>query len=379
MKIASLLIVSLLAVSHLATGQGPYCYPATTVLLEGHQIQYFELADLVNITGDINIQEYNDFSDSLTINIEIGRKHQLVMSKEPDPYGAIAGNTLGYTVWVDYNDDTTFAANEKIYSRYWNFGIYTYIDSLYFSKFAACGKHRLRVRNEWGAKPDLPCDNLWGGETEDYTIYLYKASTVAVTSCASFTVPSGDETYTSSGTYKDTILAVTGCDSIITFELLLDSVNIAVSQSDSMLTANAFGASYQWIDCNNGNSPIVEQVAQSFTGPPPGNYAVVITQDGCSDTSSCYSVVEVGILQNTLSNKLTIYPNPTTNLATVSLGATTRYVRASLRNVIGETISMHEFHMIEQFSLEINGVPGFYFIEIETDSGSKAVRKILKQ
>lgn len=46
-------------------------------------------------------------------------------------------------------------------------------------------------------------------------------STIAVSNCNSYTVPSGDETYTASGTYSDTIPNAALCDSIITINLTI--------------------------------------------------------------------------------------------------------------------------------------------------------------
>ena len=48
------------------------------------------------------------------------------------------------------------------------------------------------------------------------TINRSSTSTISVTECDSYTVPSGDETYTASGTYVDTTTNSVGCDSIIT-------------------------------------------------------------------------------------------------------------------------------------------------------------------
>jgi hypothetical protein len=49
---------------------------------------------------------------------------------------------------------------------------------------------------------------------------------VAVYACDTYTVPSGDETYSNPGTYKDTIPSITGCDSVLT-------INLSFGQSSS--------------------------------------------------------------------------------------------------------------------------------------------------
>lgn len=55
---------------------------------------------------------------------------------------------------------------------------------------------------------------------------------INVSVCETFTTPSGDETYTESGTYSDTIQSIIGCDSIITIDLtILESTEATVEES----------------------------------------------------------------------------------------------------------------------------------------------------
>lgn len=73
-----------------------------------------------------------------------------------------------------------------------------------------------------------------------------------------------------------------------TLNVTVTYVNTSVTQSGMTLTADAGGAAYVWINCN-GNTPVPGQTYQSFTAGIAGNYAVIVTQSGCSDTSTCYT------------------------------------------------------------------------------------------
>ena len=81
-----------------------------------------------------------------------------------------------------------------------------------------------------------------------------------------------------------------------------------ISQNGITLTAAATGVTYQWIDCNT-NQPVVGATNQSFTTTEPmGTYAVIVTENGCSDTSTCISVDQSGLSEGDINFGL--IPNP---------------------------------------------------------------------
>ena len=113
---------------------------------------------------------------------------------------------------------------------------------------------------------------------------------IALTACDSL-VWNGVN-YTSSGIYNQTLTNVSGCDSVVTLDLGIIAVDTSVSYtiSSSTLTAIATNATYQWLDCNNNNTPIIGETNQSFSPTSNGSYAVEVTQNGCTAVSSCYTV-----------------------------------------------------------------------------------------
>ena len=66
------------------------------------------------------------------------------------------------------------------------------------------------------------------------------------------------------------------------------------------------------------NSEIAEATSKDFTATENGNYAVVVTENDCSETSSCFTVSTLGI-DNKLSTKVSIYPNPSTGRVNIEL------------------------------------------------------------
>lgn len=106
------------------------------------------------------------------------------------------------------------------------------------------------------------------------------------------------------------LTSINSCDSTITTDLTVNLVDTSITVSVPILASNATVATYQWLDCNLMNT-ISGATNQSYTALSNGSYAVIVTQNGCTDTSSCYDVFSVGIGITSLKNyEATTYPNP---------------------------------------------------------------------
>lgn len=89
--------------------------------------------------------------------------------------------------------------------------------------------------------------------------------------------------------------------------------NTSVAQTDSVLTANASNALYQWIDCST-LQPIPGGTSQSFVPPYSGNFAVIVTQNSCSDTSFCYPVLFTNTEKINFGQSVVVTPNLTSGV-----------------------------------------------------------------
>ncbi|HEY1038373.1 MAG TPA: choice-of-anchor J domain-containing protein [Bacteroidia bacterium] len=183
-----------------------------------------------------------------------------------------------------------------------------------------------------------------------------------LTLCAGETVTVGTHTYGISGVYTDTIPAVGGCDSIITTNLTVNNaVDVTTSLTGATVSANATGATYQWLDCDNGNAEINGETGQSFSPAASGNYAVVITENSCTDTSACVSVTVVGIAKHTASTEsLNIYPNPNAGNFVIKANAEATY---TIYNELGQTVKVIEMNAKNNFSVSVTDLSaGVYTI-----------------
>jgi hypothetical protein len=87
------------------------------------------------------------------------------------------------------------------------------------------------------------------------------------------------------------------------------TVDNTTSVSGTTISANASGTTYQWIDCST-NDPIAGETNQSYTPTVTGDYAVIVDDGTCSDTSACVLVDFTGITELN-SELISIFPNPT--------------------------------------------------------------------
>jgi len=146
-------------------------------------------------------------------------------------------------------------------------------------------------------------------------------STDTQTACDSYTWIDGN-TYTSSNsTATDTLTNAAGCDSVVTLNLTINTVESSVTQNGTILSSNQSGASYQWVECP-AMTPISGATSQSYIATSNGDFAVIVNYNGCVDTSACYTVSIVAIIANDFGNRLLIYPNPSDGDFTIDLGNT---------------------------------------------------------
>lgn len=146
----------------------------------------------------------------------------------------------------------------------------------------------------------------------------------------------------------------------------------AVIQNDNVLTAAA-NASYQWLDCNNGNQPIPDAIEQVFVAQNPGSYSVQITENGCTQTSNCVDVLVTTLKNKTIDNFF-VFPNPTNNIITVSSQQIIQEIQVV--DIVGKSV----ITISNSNTVDLSGMaPGIYFLTMQFANGANGNSKILKQ
>lgn len=185
--------------------------------------------------------------------------------------------------------------------------------------------------------------------------------------------------YTAPGTYQVTLYATNsaGTDSI-TQSLTVTGVNTAVSLSGITITSAASNASWQWINCST-NQPIAGAVSASFTPTANGSYAVIVTQNGCVDTSQCTAVTSLGLDQLSVNDLLAVSPNPSKGIFVLyDQQGILSCQRVIITNLLGETIYTAQLTDVKTPVDLSSAKDGIYLVTIHSDYG-KLVTKIVKE
>lgn len=211
----------------------------------------------------------------------------------------------------------------------------------------------------------------------DLTVNYSSFSSISPTVCDMYTSPSG-KVFTASASFIDTIPNGIGCDSLISINLTVNTVNPGISQSGFVLTAAATGATYKWLDCDNSYSVISGETAQSLAVTTNGDYAVEVTHSGCTDTSICISITNVGVEPISFANGIALYPNPTRGKFTVHTNQPMADAMLKVTSLTGQTIvqKTHVSGNVAELDLSKEAA-GIYFVEI-SDNGNSARIKIEK-
>ena len=129
-------------------------------------------------------------------------------------------------------------------------------------------------------------------------------------------------TPTATGQYSVTGTGSNGCSNQDNVNVTVNALPnaIVISADPVTLVASPAGATYQWINCATGQA-IADADNDSLVATSNGGYAVIVTNaSGCSDTSECTIVDQVGIYFPE-SAFIGLYPNPTNGIVTLELPA----------------------------------------------------------
>ncbi len=183
------------------------------------------------------------------------------------------------------------------------------------------------------------------------------------------------QTYDTSGIYYHSFTNIFGCDSVVTLDLSVVTIDTMLTQIGTLLMTNLLpGATYQWIDCISG-AWIPLQDNYSYIPLTPGSYGVIINYNGCSDTSECIYVTNVGQDEINNESELSIFPNPNSGIFDIKFNKAFPGCSIEIYNNMGQLILNNDLK--NQIDLR-NHPDGLYFLKVKMSDERFSIIKVQK-
>ncbi len=195
--------------------------------------------------------------------------------------------------------------------------------------------------------------------------------------CQGDTFYFGNQALTFTGVYYQSFTSSQGCDSTVELSLTVSNVNATATQNGSTLVASPAFAVYQWFNCAT-NTAIAGATNVSFNAAGlNGSFGVVVTQNGCTDTSNCIAIT-TGIENNEFSQSIHAYPNPLINFLNVDLNKNYADVTVRITDIAGKEMLRSNFENVNTIKTDVSALAkGVYFVHLTADNKS-AVIKLMK-
>ncbi len=155
--------------------------------------------------------------------------------------------------------------------------------------------------------------------------------------------------------------------------------SVIITSNNGTLEATSGFSSYQWY--RNGTL-ISGATSASYTPSQEGTYhVVIIDNNGCSASSNSENIKPSTSVTEENSVDFTIYPNPTTDWATVKWKNINDDLEIKVMDITGKILSLYQINAKENSSLQVSleqFAQGIYLVKIQSKSWNKTVRLIKK-
>jgi hypothetical protein len=260
----------------------------------------------------------------------------------------------------------------------------------------------LKIGFEWvndndgaGSDPSLAINNvriITPGQPTVFSDFTFSANQLCQGGCLAFTNSStGAQTYAwdfgngvvsslqnpsamcydAPGNYVVQLVACNAitCDTSSQVISVLPSPNIGLEFLNGQITSLQSNALYQWLLCPS-LTLIPGATSVQYTPPINGQYAVIVTlANGCSDTSDCIVIDQLGVEESQL--EISIFPNPGNGrvLATnfESIAATDACGREVMLIIEGDYVCLPAY------------CNGMFYLTIKDKQGNRHVLKYVKE
>jgi PKD repeat protein len=376
------------------------CYPETVNGYSYRGINNVTFNTIYNTTGGSD-EGYQDYTCTDYTNVVHGMSYEI--SVENYDYESVR-------VWIDYNNNGEFEDEEMVMN---SSPQYLHTDMITISSNCVVGEGlRMRVGSESsGYSPPGPCDDVYYGQFEDYTI-IVEANTIppvamfdfnTIDECQgivhfsdmSLNLPTewfwdfGDgetstyqnpyHTFTTAGIYTVSLTATNEYGSnVITSDVMINSLypdiiiegEFEVFKPMTFSTSTIGAISWLW-DFGDGYSSNLQNPTYTYT--QVGNYTVSLTvQNGVPCTADIYENIFIGLstgIENQFEKAISIYPNPAQNFFVINANTeTTEQIGIKIYDSFGRLSAFYEMDvpidgLIKKINID-NLDSGMYSIQV---------------
>jgi hypothetical protein len=194
------------------------------------------------------------------------------------------------------------------------------------------------------------CDSII---TTNLTVRGTKTTNQTFTLCRNSNIIVDGITYNKTGEFKRTLSDQHGCDSLVTTTIRRANLSIA-SPRENQVEVDEYSSNYQWINCDL-MTLIESETLKTMTYTQSGNYAVIIENEFCTDTSDCY------FANFEKDHVFKLYPNPSTQICFVEIPTSGSIDIYDMR---GSRVFSKEFTEAGKHQLDIPHLSaGIYYVE----------------
>lgn len=213
--------------------------------------------------------------------------------------------------------------------------------------------------------------------TINLKIVAAEQRTLTPVACKQYVVPSGKQTVTSSKIVTDVIKGYKGCDSIVyTLNITINKPDVGTTRSMNTLSATTTqtGAIFQWLDCQKSMAAISGATNRDFTPGADGKFALSVKENNCSDTSACITFA-LNAVNSPWIGALLVYPNPNQGVFVVECERQLHNVRLELMNLQGQVSRVWTFAELQKQSLDVGStVPqGLWYLRLSSTEGNQTI------
>ncbi|GAA0894817.1 hypothetical protein GCM10009122_44990 [Fulvivirga kasyanovii] len=227
-------------------------------------------------------------------------------------------------------------------------------------------------------KTEFQCDSLITTSIQVLPYYEFSEE-VEVCHGNSYTFPDGTlkEDITSDLAYTSTLTTATGCDSLITTQVEVKTIDASIQVSEQTLVCNALEAEYQWVNCADGQMNIEGEVSKAYQPLQSGSYAVVVSKGGCEATSECVEVTPLGV-GDPGQELVKVYPNPTYGELSIETGGLGKKFKVEVTDLSGKAINVPVSYESRKLKVNIDRPSGIYLLHVYDKAGVTTF-KIVKE